>query len=105
MIYEFLDKINEKPDSRIFWNLSYWQAVEFSKLVSSLRTDESEDVIVSACQKLIAFFHQRPDQKLVFVTQHGLLPLMELLEVPKTRVCLYGVIALVLQSLCTFNKL
>ncbi|WMV54958.1 hypothetical protein MTR67_048343 [Solanum verrucosum] len=62
------------------------EAVEFSKLVSSLRTDESEDVIVSACQKLIAFFHQRPDQKLVFVTQHGLLPLMELLEVPKTRV-------------------
>ncbi|MCD7456439.1 MAP3K epsilon protein kinase 1 [Datura stramonium] len=56
-------------------------AVEFSKLVSTLRTDEPEDVIVSACQKLIAFFHQRPDQKLVFVTQHGLLPLMELLEV------------------------
>ncbi|CAN4090277.1 unnamed protein product [Withania somnifera] len=67
-------------------NLFHLQAVEFSKLVSSLRTDESEDVIVSACQKLIAFFHQRPDQKLVFVTQHGLLPLMELLEVPKTRV-------------------
>ncbi|CAN4107010.1 unnamed protein product [Withania somnifera] len=67
-------------------NLFHLQAVEFSKLVSSLRTDESEDVIVSACQKLIAFFHQRSDQKLAFVTQHGLLPLMELLEVPKTRV-------------------
>ncbi|MCD7469787.1 MAP3K epsilon protein kinase 1 [Datura stramonium] len=67
-------------------NLFHLQAVEFSKLVSTLRTDEPEDVIVSACQKLIAFFHQRPDQKLVFVTQHGLLPLMELLEVPKTRV-------------------
>lgn len=67
-------------------NLFPLQAVEFSRLVGSLRPDESEDVIVSACQKLIAIFHQRPEQKSVFVTQHGLLPLMELLEVPKTRV-------------------
>lgn len=63
------------------------QAVEFSKLVSCLRPDEPEDVIVSSCQKLTTFFHQRPEQKIVFITQHGLLPLMELLEVPRTRVC------------------
>lgn len=67
-------------------NLLHLQAVEFSKLVSSLRPDEPEDVIVSSCQKLTAFFHQRPEQKIVFITQHGLLPLMELLEVPRTRV-------------------
>ncbi|XP_058181067.1 MAP3K epsilon protein kinase 1-like isoform X1 [Rhododendron vialii] len=67
-------------------NLFPIQAVEFSKLVASLRPDESEDVIVSACQKLIGFFHQRPEQKIVFVSQYGLLPLMELLEVPRTRV-------------------
>ncbi|XP_051145684.1 MAP3K epsilon protein kinase 1-like isoform X2 [Andrographis paniculata] len=62
------------------------QAVEFSKLVSSLRPDEPEDVIVSSCQKLTTFFHQRPEQKIIFVTQYGFLPLMELLEVPRTRV-------------------
>ncbi|KAK6921449.1 Protein kinase domain [Dillenia turbinata] len=67
-------------------NLFPLQAVEFGRLVGSLRPDESEEVIVSACQKLIAFFHQRPEQKVAFVTQHGLLPLMELLEVPKNRV-------------------
>lgn len=67
-------------------NLFPLQAVEFSRLVGSLRPEESEDVIVSACQKLIAFFNQRPEQKIVFVTQHGLLPLIELLEVPRTRV-------------------
>ncbi|CAI9785538.1 unnamed protein product [Fraxinus pennsylvanica] len=67
-------------------NLFHLQAVEFSKLVSSLRPDEREDVIVSSCQKLTAFFQQRPEQKIVFITQHGLLPLMELLEVPQTRV-------------------
>ncbi|KAI5582154.1 hypothetical protein BDE02_07G067200 [Populus trichocarpa] len=67
-------------------NLFPLQAVEFSRLVGSLRPEESEEVIVSACQKLISIFHQRPEQKIVFITQHGLLPLMELLEVPKTRV-------------------
>ncbi|KAK7264110.1 hypothetical protein RJT34_31714 [Clitoria ternatea] len=67
-------------------NLFPLQAVEFSRLVGSLRPEESEDVIVSACQKLIGMFHQRPEQKIVFVTQHGLLPLADLLEVPKTRV-------------------
>uniref|UniRef100_A0A5B7A969 non-specific serine/threonine protein kinase n=1 Tax=Davidia involucrata TaxID=16924 RepID=A0A5B7A969_DAVIN len=67
-------------------NIFPLQAVEFSKLAASLRPDESEDVIISTCQKLVAFFHQRPEQKIVFVTQHGLLPLMELLEVPRARV-------------------
>ncbi|KAJ7982314.1 Protein kinase [Quillaja saponaria] len=67
-------------------NLFPLQAVEFSKLVGSLRPDESEDVIVSACQKLLAIFQQRPEQKIVFVKQHGLLPLMDLLEVPKNRI-------------------
>ncbi|KAL5168944.1 MAP3K epsilon protein kinase 1 [Glycine soja] len=67
-------------------NLFPLQAVEFSKLVGSLKPEESEDMIVSACQKLIGIFHQRPEQKIVFVTQHGLLPLTDLLEVPKTRI-------------------
>ncbi|KAH9622910.1 hypothetical protein KSS87_021027 [Heliosperma pusillum] len=61
-------------------------AVEFSRLVGSLRPEEPEDVIVNSCQKLIAFFHQRSEQKIVFITQHGFLPLMELLEVPRPRV-------------------
>ncbi|XP_027354222.1 MAP3K epsilon protein kinase 1-like isoform X2 [Abrus precatorius] len=67
-------------------NLFPLQAVEFSRLVGSLKAGEPEDVIVSACQKLIGIFHQRPEQKIVFVTQHGLLPLTDLLEVTKTRV-------------------
>ncbi|XP_039037990.1 MAP3K epsilon protein kinase 1-like isoform X2 [Hibiscus syriacus] len=67
-------------------NLFPLQAVEFSRLVGSLRPEESEDAIVTACQKLVAIFHQRPEQKTVFVTQHGLLPLMDLLDVPRTRV-------------------
>ncbi|KAK8322259.1 hypothetical protein V6Z12_A12G155100 [Gossypium hirsutum] len=67
-------------------NIFPLQAVEFSRLVSSLRPEESEDAVMTACQKLIAIFHQRPEQKIVFVSQHGLLPLMELLDIPRTRV-------------------
>ncbi|KAF3548606.1 hypothetical protein DY000_02004126 [Brassica cretica] len=67
-------KINEHEDS------------EFTRLVSSLRPDESEDAIVSSCQKLVVMFRQRPEQKAVFVTQHGFLPLMDLLDIPKPRV-------------------
>ncbi|KAG2315646.1 hypothetical protein Bca52824_018768 [Brassica carinata] len=67
-------------------NLFPLQAVEFTRLVSSLRPDESEDAIVSSCQKLVIMFRQRPEQKAVFVTQHGFLPLMDLLDIPKPRV-------------------
>ncbi|XP_028783754.1 MAP3K epsilon protein kinase 1-like [Neltuma alba] len=67
-------------------NLFPLQAVEFSKLVGSLRPEEPEEVIVSACQKLVTIFLQRPEQKIVYITQHGLLPLTDLLDVPKTRV-------------------
>ncbi|KAK7273700.1 hypothetical protein RIF29_14759 [Crotalaria pallida] len=75
-------------------NLFPFQAAEFGKLVGSLKPEESEDVIVSACQKLISIFHHRPEQKIVFVTQHGLLPLTDLLEVPATCV-IYSVLQLI----------
>ncbi|KAK9049159.1 hypothetical protein SSX86_031874 [Deinandra increscens subsp. villosa] len=77
-------------------NLFHLQAVEFGKLVSQLRSEESEDVIVSSCHKLTVFFQHRPEQKHVFMTQHGLLPLLELLEASRTRV---QVICSVLQVL------
>ncbi|XP_076956824.1 MAP3K epsilon protein kinase 1-like isoform X1 [Bidens hawaiensis] len=73
-------------DKRPADNLGHLQAVEFGKLVSQLRPEEPEDVIMSSCHKLIMFFQHRPEQKHVFMTQHGLLPLLELLELPRTRV-------------------
>ncbi|XP_024014907.1 MAP3K epsilon protein kinase 1 isoform X2 [Eutrema salsugineum] len=75
-------------------NLFPLQVVEFSRLVSSLRPDESEDVIVTSCQKLVVMFRQRSEQKSVFVTQHGFLPLMDLLDIPKSRV-IYAVLQLI----------
>ncbi|KAF8054581.1 hypothetical protein N665_1324s0011 [Sinapis alba] len=75
-------------------NLFLLQAVEFSRLVNSLRPDESEEAIVSSCEKLVVMFRQRPEQKSVFVTQHGFLPLMDLVEIPKSPV-IYAVLQLI----------
>ncbi|KAL5214665.1 hypothetical protein ABZP36_003817 [Zizania latifolia] len=62
------------------------QSVEYSKIVAQLKPGESEDVILSACQKLMWFFNHRPEQKKIYVSQNGFLPLMELLELPKNRI-------------------
>uniref|UniRef100_A0A0E0KW97 non-specific serine/threonine protein kinase n=1 Tax=Oryza punctata TaxID=4537 RepID=A0A0E0KW97_ORYPU len=62
------------------------QSVEYSKIVAQLKPGESEDVILSACQKLMSIFNQRPEQKQIYVSQNGFLPLMELLELPKNRI-------------------
>ncbi|KAI0489109.1 hypothetical protein KFK09_028950 [Dendrobium nobile] len=66
-------------------NIFRIQSVEFSKLVGLLKPEEPDDVILSACQKLLSFFVQRPEQKHVFMSQHGFLPLMDLLEIPRNR--------------------
>jgi len=76
--------------------LVFSQSTEFSKLVGLLKPEESEDVILSACQKLISFFIQRPEQKHVFMSQHGFLPLMELLDVPRNRVCVLSLDTVIL---------
>ncbi|XP_074559829.1 MAP3K epsilon protein kinase 1-like [Curcuma longa] len=67
-------------------NLFPLQSVEFSKLISLLKPEASEDVLLTSCQKLLAFFTQCPRQKHVYMSQHGFLPLMELLDNPKNRV-------------------
>ncbi|PKU75336.1 MAP3K epsilon protein kinase 1-like [Dendrobium catenatum] len=67
-------------------NIFLIQSVEFNKLVGLLKPEKPEDVILSACQKLLSFFVQRPEQKHVFVSQHGFLPLIDLLEIPRNRV-------------------
>ncbi|CAM0902180.1 unnamed protein product [Alopecurus aequalis] len=90
-LLEFLH-FNSDIDGREFHdnipgeNLFPLQSVEYSKIVAQLKPGESEEVILSACQKLMLFFHHRPEQKKIYVSQNGFLPLMELLELPKTRI-------------------
>ncbi|XP_057828021.2 MAP3K epsilon protein kinase 1 isoform X2 [Cryptomeria japonica] len=70
------------------------QAIEVSKLVSMLKPMESEEKIVLACQKLLAIFQDYPDQKSIFVRQHGVMPLMEMFEL-KNNLVTYPVLQVV----------
>jgi hypothetical protein len=60
--------------------------MEITRLVSLLKPDESEEAIVSACSKLVAIFQDYPEQKSHLVSQHGIFPLVEMLEVNNNRV-------------------
>lgn len=87
-------------------NIFQLQSVEFSKLVSLLKPEESEDVLLSACHKIITIFIQRPEQKHVFISQYGFLPLLELLEIPRNRVIcsVLQIINLIVRDNVTFQE-
>ncbi|KAI5010497.1 MAP3K epsilon protein kinase 1-like isoform X2 [Hordeum vulgare subsp. vulgare] len=83
---KLLELFEEFHDNIPGENLFPLQSVEYSKIVAQLKPGESEEVILSACQKLMLFFSHRPEQKQIYVSQNGFLPLMELLELPKNRI-------------------
>ncbi|KAF3336305.1 serine/threonine-protein kinase sepA-like protein [Carex littledalei] len=62
------------------------QSVEFNKVVGLLKPEEPEQVIIPACQKLTVFFTRRPETKETFMSQHGFLQLIELLDLKKPQI-------------------
>ncbi|CAM6114867.1 unnamed protein product [Calypogeia fissa] len=72
------------------------QAMEITRLVSLLKPDESEDAVISACQKLVGIFRDYPEQKAHLISQHGIIPLVEMLDVSNNRV-LHSVLQLLNQ--------
>ncbi|EGG21702.1 putative protein serine/threonine kinase [Cavenderia fasciculata] len=59
---------------------------EILKLMSQLQIDQSEQVISSACDQLITIFKENPDQKSHLIRRHGVIPIMEMLEVSNSHV-------------------
>lgn len=62
------------------------QALEVSRLMAMLKLDETEEVILAACQKLSSIFREFPKQKQDFMKPHGLIPLMDMLDMNNNRV-------------------
>eukprot|EP01112_Ceratiomyxa_fruticulosa_P019583 TRINITY_DN6452_c0_g1_i1.p1 TRINITY_DN6452_c0_g1~~TRINITY_DN6452_c0_g1_i1.p1 ORF type:complete len:1073 (+),score=231.94 TRINITY_DN6452_c0_g1_i1:255-3473(+) len=56
------------------------------KMMSRLQPDESEGVILRACDDLINIFREQEDQKAHLIRHHGVIPIMEMLEVSNARV-------------------
>lgn len=62
------------------------QAQEILRLISLLTPEQSETNILAACQELITIFKQFPGQKSQLVSHHGVLPIMEMLDVSNPSV-------------------
>ncbi|XP_024545433.1 MAP3K epsilon protein kinase 1 isoform X1 [Selaginella moellendorffii] len=72
------------------------QAVEVTRLIGLLKPEEPEEAIVSTCQKLVSVFREFPEQKSHLILQHGIMPLLEMLEVNNNRV-MHAVLQLINQ--------
>ncbi|XP_024384674.1 MAP3K epsilon protein kinase 1 [Physcomitrium patens] len=62
------------------------QALEVSRLMSMLKLDETEEVILAACQKLFSIFQEFPNQRKDFMRPHGIIPLIDMLDMNNIRV-------------------
>eukprot|EP00520_Triparma_pacifica_P017312 CAMPEP_0118635422 /NCGR_PEP_ID=MMETSP0785-20121206/2070_1 /TAXON_ID=91992 /ORGANISM="Bolidomonas pacifica, Strain CCMP 1866" /LENGTH=1196 /DNA_ID=CAMNT_0006526459 /DNA_START=294 /DNA_END=3882 /DNA_ORIENTATION=+ len=58
---------------------------EVLALVSSLQPGCDESTIVKNCRQMLKIFNEHPELPQHFVMQHGVIPIMELLEVSKLR--------------------
>ncbi|GAM26943.1 hypothetical protein SAMD00019534_101180, partial [Acytostelium subglobosum LB1] len=56
------------------------------KLMNQLQADQSEYVISNVCEQLILIFKENPDQKTLLIRRHGVIPIMEMLEVSNSQV-------------------
>eukprot|EP01133_Synstelium_polycarpum_P006813 gene6813-7918_t len=59
---------------------------EILKLMNLLQIDQSEQIISTACEQLITIFKENPDQKSHLIKRHGVIPIMEMLEVSNSQV-------------------
>jgi hypothetical protein len=55
-------------------------------LIGLLKPEESEEVVVAACQKLVVVFQKFPHLKSDLISHHGIIPFMDMLEINNSRV-------------------
>lgn len=54
--------------------------------MAMMKPDEIEDVVLASCQKLSSIFQEFPMQKKDLMMPHGIIPLMDMLDVNNNRV-------------------
>ena len=62
------------------------QCVEITRLISLMKPEESEDSIIKTCQRLITIFKENPEQKSYLISQYGVIPFTDMLELKNNRV-------------------
>lgn len=51
-----------------------------------VKLEEHEELVISACQRLVLILREFPNQKSRLISRHGLIPLMDMLETRNNRV-------------------
>jgi hypothetical protein len=62
------------------------QAAEIMRLINLLQVGGKEDDMLHACQLLMNILRAYPEQKSHLITYHGVLPILDMMEVASTRV-------------------
>eukprot|EP00743_Colponemidia_sp_Colp-15_P006476 GILK01006971.1.p1 GENE.GILK01006971.1~~GILK01006971.1.p1 ORF type:complete len:1130 (+),score=224.67 GILK01006971.1:94-3483(+) len=65
------------------------QSAEIQKLLGQLKPDDPAEGIINACNRLIEIFKESPGSKTHLITHHGVVPLLEMLEVSNQTVLHY----------------
>ena len=73
-------------------------AQEILQQLALLRPDKREGVVLSACQKLVTLFKEYPSTKRHLITHRGVIPIMEMLDVPNPQI-LHAVLSVVNQAI------
>uniref|UniRef100_A0A7S2WEB9 non-specific serine/threonine protein kinase n=1 Tax=Mucochytrium quahogii TaxID=96639 RepID=A0A7S2WEB9_9STRA len=56
------------------------QTIQVEKLINLLRPDQDDETVLNACSKLTTLFREQPAQRRTLLTHHGVIPIMEMLE-------------------------
>ncbi|KAG0560320.1 hypothetical protein M758_10G166700 [Ceratodon purpureus] len=62
------------------------QSSEFTRLMGMVKLEEHEELVISACQRLVLILREFPNQKSRLISRHGLIPLMDMLETSNNKV-------------------
>jgi len=62
------------------------QSEQVEKLIGLLRPDQDDETVLSACDKLEHLFREQPAQRRTLLTHHGVIPIMDMLEMSNTKV-------------------
>ncbi|CAK9115598.1 Cytokinesis protein sepH (Serine/threonine-protein kinase sepH) [Durusdinium trenchii] len=62
------------------------QSLQVEKLIGLLRPDQDDETVLNACSRLTTLFREHPAQRKTLLTHHGVIPIMEMLEMSNTKV-------------------
>eukprot|EP01135_Chromosphaera_perkinsii_P007627 Nk52_evm83s914 gene=Nk52_evmTU83s914 len=87
------DEYNE--NKRILENNKAKKSAEIRRLISSLSPGQRESELLGICEALVAIFTEYPELKVEIITHHGVIPILELLDVSKRSPVLLTVLRVI----------